>query len=181
MSAETGLRISDAKANGRFHLFSLYTDFPASVSARWAASEIIKIAGIGWRSSSEMWKLDSLTASAPIKRLTATDAANSDVIVVAISSLELRIPILIEWLESLPVPPPGRPGLLIGLLGEEEKNSPELDWMLTELMRCADKSNRDFMWHWMEKNSLNTPDWLKRNVEVLLLRKLSAANEIVFC
>ena len=170
-------------ANGKLHLFSLYADFPASVRARWATSAIIKIIGPRWQSPSEMWKLDSLTASASIKNLLANDAANADVIVVAVSSLKMRPQELIQWLNSLAAQEPKRPaaGLLIALLGDEENESQELDWTVKQLIRCARQTGRDFIWHWMEKDAINSSDWLADHVQDLLARKSAANNEVVFC
>lgn len=169
-------------ANGKLHLFSLYADFPASVRARWATSEIIKMVGQRWRSPSEMWKLDSLTASDSIRKMVAHDAANADVIVVAISSLGVRPLELIQWLDSLAVREPKRPaaGLLLALLGDEEGESRELDWTVKQLIRCAQRTDRDFIWHWMEKDAMNSSDWLADNVEDLLARKSAANNKPVF-
>jgi hypothetical protein len=170
-------------SNGKLHLFSLYADFPASVRARWAASTIIEMAGRHWRSSSEMWKLDSLTGSQPITSMVSHDAAEADVIVIAISSLEQRAVELVQWLDSLAARGPKRsvPGFLIGLLGDEDDKSHELDWTVKQLMRCAQRADRNFIWHWMEKSAMDDSDWLADSVEELLARRLAANNEAVFC
>src|SRR5208282_6219451 len=86
--------------NGKLRLFSLYVDFAASVHAKWAAGAITKLAGPRWQSSTEMWNLDALTASEPIRKMIAGDAADADVLVIAASSLDQREPKLIEWLAS---------------------------------------------------------------------------------
>jgi hypothetical protein len=169
--------------NGKLHLFSLYADFPASVRARWAASAIIKMAGRQWKSSSEMWKLDSLTSSQPIRDMITSDAANADVIVIGVSSLERRAVELVQWLDSVAAREPKRsvPGLLIGLIGDEENKSRELDWTVKKLIRCAQQADRDFIWHWMEKGATGDSSWLADNVKELLARKSAANSEAVFC
>jgi hypothetical protein len=157
---------------GKLHLFSLYTDFPASVRARWAAATIIKMAGRQWQSSSEMWKLDSLAVSQPIKDMLSNDAANADVIFIAVSSLEQRAPELVQWLHSLAAREPGRsvPGVLIALLGDEADQSRELDWTVKQLIRCAQQTDRNFIWHWMEKGAMDDSNWLTDSVEELFMR-----------
>ena len=74
-------------ANGKLQLLSLYGDLPASVRARRAAGAITRLAGPHWQITSEMWKLDSLQVSRPIREMIARDSANADVIIVAASSL----------------------------------------------------------------------------------------------
>jgi len=169
-------------ANGKLHLFSLCADFPSCVRARWAASAIIKMAGQRWRSSSEMWKIDSLAVSPAINNMITNDAANADVIIIAVSSLERRELELIQWLDSLAAREPKRsfPGLLIGLLGDDENKSRELDWTVKQLIRCARQADRDFIWRWMEKSALDDSAWLAENVVNLLARKSAANNEPVF-
>ena len=67
---------------GRLRLFSLYLDSAAAVRARWATSQISRLAGERWKSSTEMWNLNSLFASDPIRTMITQDAAEADVIVV---------------------------------------------------------------------------------------------------
>ena len=97
----------------RLHVFSLYVDFPAAVRARWATSQISRS---GRRSSgkfpSEMWNLDSLTTSEPIRKMITQDVADADVLVIAMSSLDWRELELVQWLDSLTAgegEPPGGP------------------------------------------------------------------------
>ena len=94
--------------NRKLRLLSLYLDFAASIRARWATSQIIKIAGQHWQSSLEMWKFDSLAVSEPIRKMVTKDAANADVIVIAVSSLKQRPSELIDWLDSLKELKPNR-------------------------------------------------------------------------
>ena len=106
-----------------------------------------------------------------MREMLASDGANADVLVVVIGSLEQRTPEMIEWLDSLMPLSPDRTGLLIGLLGDEENKAQELDWTAKELIRCAQKTNRKFIWHWMGRDAMEDSDWLRDGVELLLARK----------
>ena len=165
----------ETEVNGRLRLFSLYVDFAASAHARWAAGAIAKLAGPRWQCSTEMWKLDSLNASESVKKMVAGDAANADVLIVAASSLDQREQKLIEWLDSLatsktncPVP-----GLLVGLFGDEENRSRELEWTAQQFIYCARQMGRRLLLQWMERGSTNDYDWLADGVKTLLARKQS--------
>ena len=147
-------------ADRRLRLFSLYVDFAAAVRARWATGQIARLAGGHWKSTTEMWNLDSVAASNPIRKMIAQDAADADVLVVAMSSLDRRTPELIQWLDSLTVCKANRPvsGLFIGLLGDEEQPAGELDWTVKQFLRCAQGMDRDFIWRWMEKDAMADSD-----------------------
>jgi len=158
--------------NGKLRLFSLSVDFAASARAKWAAGAITKLAGPHWEFSAEMWKLDSLNASESIRKLITSDAARADVLIVAASSLDRREPKLIEWLDSL-APETNRsiPGLLVGLFGDEEDRSGELEWMAEQFIYCARQMGRGLVLHWMESDSLNDSNWLAEEMEEFLARK----------
>jgi hypothetical protein len=170
-------------ADRKLRLLSLYEDIPASVRARRAAGTIARLAGSRWQTASDMWKIDSLTVSEPIKEMIFSDAAKADVIVIALSSLEQRALELVQWLDSLAAREPKRsvPALLIAMLGGEENKPKELDWTVKQLMRCAQQTDRNFIWHWVGEGAMDGSDWLTDSVEVLLARKLAANNEVVFC
>ena len=160
-------------ASRRLRSFSLYVDFAAAMRARWAAGQIARLAGDHWKASPEMWGLDSLAASEPIQKMVAQDAADADVLIVALSSMERREWELMEWLDSLAGQKSNRTasGLFIGLLGDEKQQAGELDWTVKRFMLCAQRMYRDFIWHWMEEGTLNSNDWLASSVEALLARK----------
>ena len=164
-----------AVTNGKLHLLSLYGDLPASVRARWAAGAIARLAGPPWKTTSEMWKIDSLQVSAPIREMITNDAANADVIIAA-SSLAHSEPALFQWLESLKDCKGNRPvtGLLIGLLGDEETTTVDLDGVVKPLLHCAQQTDRNFIWHRMETGAMNGSDWLADSVNELLSRKSAA-------
>jgi hypothetical protein len=179
----TNLTVKEVEPmNGKLHLFSIYVDFAASARARKVAVKIAKLADTHWSTSSEMWKFDSIKASGSLQQMAASDAANADVLVVAVSSMGQREPALIEWLEELAVWRINRSasGLLIGLLGDEENHTAELDWTVKSLMHCAHKLGRDFIWHWTGEDSLSNLDWLEENMQDLQVRKLANDNEVVF-
>jgi hypothetical protein len=170
-----------ALATGRLRIFSLHLDFPASVRARWAASTIIKLAGEPWTCSAEMWKLESLHTASSIRKMLTDEAAKADVLIVALSSLNRRELELVQWLESLAAAP-GRPnpGLLIGLFGDENQLNRELNWTVKHFMTCAQNTNRDFIWHWLEEPVGGEPEWLASHIETFLARKLTAQEHQYF-
>ena len=182
MPMQTGMLVKQETAtNGKLHLFSLYVDFSASICARRVAGAVSRLAGANWKTSSEMWKLDSLSISEPIKNMIARDAANADVIVVAMSSLE-RPPVeVVQWLDSLAAWKPGHsaPGLLIGLLGDKETKTAELDWTVKPLINCAQRAGRSFIWHWMGEFTVDDSCWLAEDLESLLAAKLSANRGVI--
>ena len=171
----------EVMTEGRLRLFSLYVDFAAAVRARWATSQISRLAGEHWKSSTEMWNLDSLTASGPIRKMITADAADADVLVIAMSSLDRRELELIQWLDSLTAGKANRPGpgLFIGLLGDENDRAGELDWTVKQFLHCAQRTDRDFIWHWMEPEAMIGGDWLADSVEALLARK-QPGRDVVF-
>jgi hypothetical protein len=165
--------------NGKLRLFSLYVDFAASAHARWATDTITKLAGRRWQCSTEMWNLDALTASEPIRKMITGDAADADVLIIAASSLARRETKLIEWLDSLAAWKTSRPvpGWLVGLFGDEENRSQELEWTAQQFIYCARQMGRELAVRWLERDSLDESGWLTERVETLLARKQSACSE----
>ena len=160
-------------------VFSLHLDFAAGIRARWATSLMLKMANEHWVCSSELWKLESLLTARAIRSMVSAEANRADVILVAVSSLNHRELELIHWLESLATCPasPLAPGLLIGLFGDETNQADELDWTVKCFMRCAQRTNRDFIWHWMEEPAAGEPEWLTSHIESFLARKLAAVDQ----
>jgi hypothetical protein len=154
-------------------VFSLYVDFPAAVRARWATRQIYRLAGKQWKTSAEMWNLDSLTISEPIRKMITQDVVDADVLVIAMSSLDWRELALVQWLDSLTAGKANRPGprLFIGLLGDGRGQAVELDWTVKEFLRCARQMDRNFIWHWMDREAMVDDGWLTDRVEALLTRK----------
>lgn len=157
----------------KLRLFSLYLDFTASTHAKWANGIITKLLSPQWKTQNELWHLDSFKASKQLWNLMLQDAADADVLIVALSSLDQRESKLIEWLDALAGKEGGKPfsGLFIGLLGDEEHEAGELRWVVTGFLDCARKMGRDFIWHWMGQEAMNDTTWLTDNVEKVLSRK----------
>ncbi len=168
----------ETEANGKLHLFSLYVDFAASLHARWTTGTIAKLASPRWKTSAEMWNLDSFHASQPVRKIMIQEATDADVLIVALSSLDQREPKLVEWLGALAAGKLESPvsGLFIGLLGDEEHEAGELEWTVKQFMGCAQRMGRDFIWHWMGQGAINDTTWLDDNVGKFLSRKQSRFN-----
>jgi len=166
----------ETAVSARLRLFSLYVDFAASAHARQTASAIARLAGPHWQTSTEMWKLDSVTASDAIRKMINDDAAEADALIVAVGSMNHREPKLVEWLDSLTAWRTGClvPGLLVGLLGDEESRSPELEWTIQQLIYCGRQMNRELVMHCVEGNLVDDSDWLRTSVDALLARKRAA-------
>jgi|GEM_PF-1333305 hypothetical protein len=159
---------SEPGTGGKLHLFSIYTDLGDYKRIKWTTNAIARLAGHRWLCSSEMWKLDSLMANKPMREMLAGDGGKANVLIVVVGSLEQRRPDLIEWLDTLMPLDPGRFGLLIGLLGDEDNQARELDWTAKQLIRCAHQTNRKFIWHWMGHHDMDDTDWLTESVEMLV-------------
>jgi hypothetical protein len=160
----------------RLRLFSLYVDFAAAGRVRWATRQISRLAGEHWKFSAEMWNLDSLTASESVRKMIAQDAVRADVLVIAMSSLDRREAGLFQWLDSLAAgkASPSGSGLFIGLLGDDNNQAGELDWTVKQFLRCAQRADRDFIWRWMEREAMDSAEWLEDSVAALLVRKQPA-------
>ncbi len=157
----------------RIRLFSLYVDYAAAVRARWVTSQITRLVGEHWKTPAEMWDLDLLTDSDPIQKMMSKNAAEADVLIVAMSSLDRRELELIQCLNSLTAEKSKSPvsRLFIGLLGDEKHPAGELEWTVEQFLNCAQRMNRDFIWRWMEPEAMSDGDWLADSVAALLNRK----------
>ncbi|HTY89321.1 MAG TPA: hypothetical protein VMB80_17870 [Candidatus Acidoferrum sp.] len=170
----------ESMTEGGLRLFSLYLDFNASVRARWGTSQIARLAGEHWTATTEMWNLDSLAAGEPIRKLITQEAADADVLIVAMSSIDRRELELVQWLDSVAAFKKSRPvsGLFVGLLGDENSRPGELDWTIKQFLGCARRLDRDFIWRWMDHEAMDSNDWLGESVATLLTRKQSAPEAI---
>jgi hypothetical protein len=159
----------------------LYVDFPAAVRARWATRQISRLAEEQWKVSTEMWNLDSLTTSEPIRKMITQDVADADVLVIAMSPLDWRELELVQWLDSLTAGRADRPGprLFIGLLGDGRGQAVELDWTVEQFQRCSRQMDRNFIWHWMDRDAMVDDDWLTDSVEALWTRK-QTGRDVIF-
>lgn len=174
MSVKEEVRVT----NGKFRLLSLYGDVAASGRARWAVSAIARVAGPDWQTTSETWKIDSLNVSQPIRQMITNDAANADAILIAAGSLE---PALLQWLDSLETRNRPVPGLLIGLIGDDETTTVDLSLVVKPLIHGAQKMGWNFIWHWMGEDAMSDADWLTAHVQDLLAGKSAANDGMIFC
>jgi len=103
----------------------------------------------------------------------AQEAGESDVLFIAVGSLEQPDPALIQWLDSLVNWKMNRPipGLLVGLLGEEDRRVDEANWLVTQLAWFAQRTQMDFAWHPAGRDAVEDMDWLTGGVQKLLTRK----------
>jgi hypothetical protein len=163
-------------------LFSLYTDFPAGMRAKWLAEQVGRF--LGWRRkvSASMWKLNLAASTAGLREMILGEALDSEVMVISISSLDQRDPLLDLWLEALAAPTANRRsgGLLIGLLGDDDHEAGELDGVVRQLALHARQVERDFIWRWMERDALYETSWLTLSLEQFLAgertRRIPALN-----
>lgn len=165
-------------ANGKLRLLSLYGDIATSGRARSAACAITRLASPNWQTTSEMWKIDTIHVSEPIRQMITNDAVNADVLIIAAGTLD---PALIQWLNSVETGNRPVAGLMIGLVGDAETTVAELSLVVEPLIQSAQKLGCDFIWHWMGEAARCDSDWLNGGVEKLLDRKLASNNEMVFC
>ena len=178
MHTET-LTKQEPGTNAKLRLFSLYVDFAASVPARWASGIITDLVGPMWKTHCEMWNLDTFKSSQQLRELMLQDAAEADVLMIALTSLDQRQTELIEWLEALAGRRAGRlgVGIFIGLLGDEAHEAGELRWTVKRFIGCAQKMGRDFIWQWMGQGAINDATWLTDNIEKFMSRKQFQSNK----
>jgi hypothetical protein len=160
-------------ARARLRLFTLYADFPAGMRAKRLARQIAALAGENWEVSAEMWKLDSISPIGAIRDMIAQEAGESDVLAIAISNVDQPEPAITGWLNSLVNWKANRavPGLLVGLLGDEDRKVAGHNWMVEQLGAFAKRSQMDLAWQAAGKDSSSDSDWLARGVGLLLERK----------
>jgi hypothetical protein len=162
-----------AAAKTRLRWFTLYADYPAAIRARRVATGVTRMLGRDWQLAPEMWKLDSIAPVGPIRDLIAQEAAEADVLVIADSSPDQPDPAVIQWLHSLIDWKANRliPGLLVGLLGDEDHKVTEKNWLVEELGRFAGRTQMSFVWHACGQEFVEDSHWLNAGVENLLVRK----------
>jgi len=174
------------KVDRKFRLFTLYGDFAAGIRAKRLAGQIARLTGIGWQHCLEMWKLDSIGAIVPIREMIAREAAEADVLLIAVTSRDQPEPGVIRWLDSLSALQANRsvPGLLVGLLGEHEQPpavEPEFERFdfVRELQQYARRSGMDFVWRPIDRDGTDDCDWLAGNFRRLIARKESVPNTAI--
>jgi hypothetical protein len=160
-------------AKTRLRWFTLYADYPAAIRAKRLAENVSRAIGREWQLSAEMWKLDAIAPVGSIRNLIAQEAAEADVLLIAVSSLDQPDPAVIEWLHSLVDWKANRviPGLLVGLLGDEDHKVSDQNWLVEELMQFAGRTQMRLAWHVCGQELVEDSHWLNADVEHLLVRK----------
>ncbi len=172
MRAETMIK-PEAPVDAKLRIFSLYVDFAASAHAKRVTGIITKLAGPGWKIRTEMWHLDSYLAGEQLREIMLQEAADAEMLIVALCSLDYYEPRLMEWLNALAGHQAGHQAsrLFIGLLGDEDHEAGELRATVKHFIDCARKMGRDFIWQWMGQEAIRDDTWLTDNVESYLSRK----------
>jgi hypothetical protein len=162
----------EPSAKTKLRLFTLYADFSAGVRAKRMMSRLASLAR-DWNVSAEMWKLDSIAPVGPIRDMIAQEAGESDVLVIAVSAVNPPDPAVSGWLQTLLPWKTNRPapGLLLGLLGDEEHKVGEANWLVTELTTFASHTHMDLAWHWVGFDRVEDADWPDVALTKLLDRK----------
>ena len=162
-----------ALTRAKLRLFTLYADFAAGIRARRLVNQTAKIIGSDWEFAAEMWKLDSVAPVGPIREMIAQEAGESDVLLIAISSPDQPDSDVAQWLHSLVNWKANRliPGLLVGLLGDEEHKVTADTWVVGELAAFASRTQMDLAWRAVGRDFSDEAAWLTGGVEKLLIRK----------
>ncbi len=160
-------------AKPKLRWFTLYADFPAGIRARHLLNRATPLIGGEWEISAEMWKLDSVAPAGPIHQMIAQEAGESDVLLIAVSSVDQPDSDVTRWLESLVNWKANRivPGLLAGFLGDADHEVDEENWMVNCLAAFAQRTQMEFAWSGGGRDSVIEATWLKPGLETLLTRK----------
>ena len=164
----------------RLRLFTLYVDFTAGVRAKRAMSRLSSLARQEWNVSAEMWKLDSVSPHGFIREMIAQEASEADVLLVAVSDANQPDPTVSCWLHSLVNWKLDRPapGLLLGLLGDEEHKIAESNWLVGQLTDFARQTRMDLVWHPVGLDRAEDADWPDTALSRLMDRKRLGDREL---
>jgi hypothetical protein len=167
-------------AKTKLRLFTLYGDFSAGVRAKRMMSRMTSLAGRDWNVSTEMWKLDSIAPVGFIRDMIAQEAGESDVLVIAASAVSQPEPAVTRWLQTLAPWKANRPGpgLLLGLLGDEEHKVGEANWLVLELAGFAQQARMDVAWHSVGYDRVEDADWPDAALLKLLDRKRAGDRDL---
>ena len=145
----TNTLIEPAKAAQPLRIFTLYADFAAGVRAKRLTARITRAIAPQHQSIVNMWTLNSVGPIGVIGEMIAQEAGESDILLIASSSVDRPEPTITGWLASLVNWKLNRvvPGLLIGLLGDGESQVADQSWLRIELNRFAEKTQMFLGWH----------------------------------
>jgi hypothetical protein len=157
-------------ARSPFRVFAMCLDSAAVERARWLTRQLARKEAGRREVLPQVWRLDSAIAASSLQELIAQDAAEADVLVIAISSLNQREPALVDWFNSLtPWKQTCRRGrLLVGLFGDEDHPAGELAWLISELGGFARQTGMQFLWQWMAEGAMQDTEWLETGIEELI-------------
>lgn len=157
----------------RLRLFSLYEDFASGIPARWLAGEISLLAKPRCESTTEMWKFDHVVRTGAFQKMTAQEAGEADVLIVAAVSVNDAPAGLNEWFEQLTAWRQNRltPGLLVGLLGIQSEVDVDASVMRNDLQRFAERTGTTFLWRPMDVYGQADASWLAAPVKQFLAER----------
>jgi hypothetical protein len=159
------------RAEQKLRVFILCIDHPSVAHANWLRDKLSGLAENGFDFSFESRRLDSVAGGSHGTQA----AAQADVLVIAATALHQRQPALFQWLNSLALCDRNRlkPSLLIGLFGDDKNNASELDWMVRGVVAFTRRTQRGFLWQWMEREGICDSSWLAVSMEELCARRQS--------
>lgn len=164
----------------RLRIFSLYEDFASGIPARWLAGEISLLAKPQRESTTEMWKFDHVARPGAFQKMTAQEAGEADVLIVAAVSVNDAPAGLVDWFEQLTAWRQNRlyPGLLVGLLGIQSEVDVEASVMRNDLQRFAERTGATFLWRPMDVYGEADAKWLVAPVKQFLAARVNAATPL---
>ena len=159
-----------ASARSKARIFVLYEDFASGIPARWLAGEIARLAKPLGDSTIEMWKFDHVTRTGAFQKMTAQEAGEADVLIIAAVSVNELPHGLLDWFNLVASWKKNRlsPTLIAGLLGIQGEPT-ETDFvpsvMSDELARFAQRTESKFVWRWMNVYGEADSTWLREPVQ----------------
>ena len=165
----------------KLRCFTLYADFHAGVRAKRLMHRLSKLAGDYAVAQTEMWKLDSVVPMGFIREMVAQEAGQSDVLIVAVSAATEPNPAVGRWLDLVVPWREGRPvpGLLVGLLGDEDHAVHEQSGLPLQLQKFAERTGMDFVWHIPRGATAYDFEWLETPAANLFERLQMSATQAV--
>ena len=160
----------------QLRLFTIYEDSEAGVTAAWLVDEIRRYIRNRCVLLQELWKLDLIAGFVRFREITLEDAAEADVVLLSLRSLEQPVPSVCSWLESLKSQRAHRstPGLLLAVLGTEEEEERVAE---SPLMNCLQQFSRsarlEFAWAPGDAYRLRDSAWLDRKLDSVVQHRLS--------
>lgn len=159
----------------KLRAFALCFDELAVVHVHWLRAQLTGLAANGLDLSFHLQTPGFPVVHESSIEMRIETALRSDVLVIAMSSLQRREPAVIQWLNSLESRLAAKscepPGLLIGLFGGAENRAGELGWLVSEMVSFTRRTGMDFVWQWMGHESECDWDWLAISIDELLARQ----------